>query len=1323
MTSGGPWNLRGLRPEARAAAREAARRSGLSVGEWLNSLIPRAERHESREDDDSWWSAEEDGVADERPAPRSRSSDDGRARHRHRHKRRWHRRGREDERPQKFDQQPFEQSAPRPRRRGFDDDDREAPAPRGRNDDRRQNGHEDDRRGRSRAVARRGRGDLDDCARSEDRAPAWQQYAPPPQFHAGQRAVAGYRDEPARPRVREPEDQYLLGLRHESRERGAAPPPPRRAYEPRFDRRNGEGQPLERGSPPRPDRDVLDPYREAGATDTGGWQRYAPAAAWPVEEQPHHEMMIDRAVAEITARQRVLDADAEARAPTRPFVSPPPRPFVSPPPPVPPPPPSAAAAPPAFPASPERVRSDWKNWDWRGPNPPVRSAPEPAIDLSNLEQQLRQITAKIEALRPSGELETALEPLRAELAQIGRSLNEALPRRAVESLETEVKALAKRIDDTRQNGGAPTALAGIERGLGEVREALRALTPAEGLIGFDETVKALHEKVDALAKKDDPAAIQQLEMAIGTLRGIVAHVASSDALAKVADDVRALAAKVDVVTAGAATLPALAALEQRLDSLTGALNASTEAGQAVPRELERLFTGLIEKLEAVQLTQTDHSALAHLEDRIAGLVKRLDASDARFGMLEGVERGLADLLVYVEQLRGANAATGGVFGAAVVETAASKPAGTKPAETQPVEIKPAEMKFTERRGQGIAANTRGDLAGTLDRVADRLPAQPAPPPAAPQRPAPASSAPAPADVSLAVEPPRQVAAAAASPARKPIDPNLPPDHPLEPGAKGRSGSASPAERIAASAAIAGSKPPVVGDPSGGKADFIAAARRAARAAAAEIPEKKSRGVIAPARPDAPKKLSDRVRPFIVAAAVVAIVVGGFHIVSHLFQGGSGATAQLPAAAPRTQSAPQGMTEPASPQALPESAQPEPQAPSPRAQMQERLPEPLPPATLGASGTSASRPLILPVPQDSISQDSIPQDLVPQNLVPQDPVPKSADAAQSSAVPATSAPPSLPPLPAPPPSPASGQESSLAVPPPVGITTGVGAPLDITGALPRGNGAALPAQSRPAAGLPRDGLPLGIGGPALRLAALAGDPAAAYEVAARYAEGRGIPASNEEAARWFAIAAKAGLAPAQFRLGGLYEKGLGVRKDFAAARDLYRAAADKGHGKAMHNLAVLYAEGIDGKADYRTAAQWFRKAADRGIADSQYNLAVLYARGVGVEQNFAEAYKWFFLAAREGDHDAAQKRDEIASRLDQSALASARAAAEKWTPLAQSADVVNVRGNWDTPAGVAPSAQSPKPKPHAAKTTAGADTTKAAAGGDKTKPARDVIKVN
>ena len=117
---------------------------------------------------------------------------------------------------------------------------------------------------------------------------------------------------------------------------------------------------------------------------------------------------------------------------------------------------------------------------------------------------------------------------------------------------------------------------------------------------------------------------------------------------------------------------------------------------------------------------------------------------------------------------------------------------------------------------------------------------------------------------------------------------------------------------------------------------------------------------------------------------------------------------------------------------------------------------------------------------------------------------------------------------------------------------------------------------------------------------------------RYAEGRGVPQSSAEAARWLERAAHAGFAPAQFRLAGLNEKGDGVKKDMQAARKLYLAAAGKGHAKAMHNLAVLYAEGIDGKPDYKAAAQWFQKASLYGVTDSQYNLAILYARGIGIE---------------------------------------------------------------------------------------------------------------
>jgi localization factor PodJL len=262
--------------------------------------------------------------------------------------------------------------------------------------------------------------------------------------------------------------------------------------------------------------------------------------------------------------------------------------------------------------------------------------------------------------------------------------------------------------------------------------------------------------------------------------------------------------------------------------------------------------------------------------------------------------------------------------------------------------------------------------------------------------------------------------------------------------------------------------------------------------------------------------------------------------------------------------------------------------------------------------------------------------------------------------------------------------------------------DITGSIPRPtsnnpsapSAAAIPMLLPPAA-VPKqpEQLPIAIGGSRLRSAALAGDAAAAYEVAARYAEGRGVPADIEEAARWYERAASKGLTPAQFRYATLLEKGQGVKKDLIQARRLYLAAAAKGSSKAMHNLAVLYAEGIDGKPDFGTAVQWFRKAAHRGIADSQYNLGVLCARGLGTATDYAEAYKWFALAAAQGDKESAKKRDDIAAHIDAAALAAAQQAVKDFVAESQPAEAVVVPeppGGWDRATGAPPPRAKTRP---------------------------------
>jgi localization factor PodJL len=961
---------------------------------------------------------------------------------------------------------------------------------------------------------------------------------------------------------------------------------------------------------------------------------------------------IDRAVTEIAERQRVLDGEVAEPQPGLDSVPAMPRPTLS---------------------------FERRSAPRPESQPEPKAQPEPKVDLSGLEEQLRHITAQIEALRPDDGLETGIAALRSDLAEIGRSLTEALPRRAVESLEIEIKALAERIDHSRQTGVDTTALAGLERGLAEVREALHVLTPAESLVGVEDAVTALSRKVDIIATNHDPAALQQLEEAIGALRGILNHVASNDTLTKVAEDVRGLAARIDDVANMAASGHALSALENRIDTLASALNASSDAGHAlsaletridalasalnasselghaVPRELERLITGLIDKLEWIQLTHTDHAALGHLEDRIATLVKRLDASDSRLAHLDAIERGLTDLLVHIDQSRGAASDGDGARTAPVVDA---------------LRHEVDEIKNSERRTRDSIEAVHEAVGQVVDRLAmiengirneARAAAVPVPVSApvvasAPDmdlmsRPTPAPANPV-AVMDISATPPSAASTppshAAAAPAkavgpRPPIDPTLPPDHPLEPGsASGRPrGAASPADRIAASeAALGGSKPPVIPDP-GGKSNFIAAARRAAQAAAMAAPSPPA----GPQTPSAsvvslPKKLAARLRTLIVAGSVVAIVVGGVHVVSRMFD--DGAPNSPPAAKPAN--APAAKT----------------------------------PAVESSSGEGAK-----PAP------DALPSVPNAAPLPPARPTP-----GRQSMLPDFG----------------GGWQSQIAGLPTVSNVPSVAPPATsagplVTGSIPQSVPlpvpAASPAQTIPAGALPAahvspgEKLPATIGGPTLRAAAANGDAGAAYEVAVRFFEGHGVTQNYAEAAHWFERAAKLGLAPAQFRLGGLYEKGIGVKKNLPVARDLYLAAADKGNAKAMHNLAVLYAEGVDGKPDYRAAAQWFRKAADRGVADSQYNLAVLYARGIGVETNMAEAYKWFSLAANEGDKEAAKKRDEVGAHLDQQSLMAARMAVQTWRIQPQPEDATDVRmppSGWDRPTAGA----KPRPRPHGAK---------------------------
>ena len=230
-------------------------------------------------------------------------------------------------------------------------------------------------------------------------------------------------------------------------------------------------------------------------------------------------------------------------------------------------------------------------------------------------------------------------------------------------------------------------------------------------------------------------------------------------------------------------------------------------------------------------------------------------------------------------------------------------------------------------------------------------------------------------------------------------------------------------------------------------------------------------------------------------------------------------------------------------------------------------------------------------------------------------------------------------------------------------------------------ASADAKATPLPAADTSGLDARLGSAKLLNAAASGDPAAAFEIATRYAEGSLVAKDLARAAAWYTKAAEGGVAVAQYRLGSLYERGQGVAKDLTSAVNWYQRAADQGNVNAMHNLAVLMSEGADGRPDHDKALQWFLAAGNYGVRDSQYNLGVIYAAASARRAGSRRILQVVRDRRRAGRHDASARRDEVAKAMAANDLAKARAAVTAWhvkPPIAEANGVSAPAGGWDGP---------------------------------------------
>lgn len=765
-----------------------------------------------------------------------------------------------------------------------------------------------------------------------------------------------------------------------------------------------------------------------------------------------------------------------------------------------------------------------------------------------------------------------LSRIEERLAGLEQQLAGASPEAVGPRLEAEMAGLRDAVEGLAHmfnNSGSP-ALSRLEAKLNQVHQQFEATLAAAPRA---DTVSDLLDRLETIAARGEtaPAALEALASEIAELRA-----RERTELASLDNHIQALAQRLDEAIAGQGSgANAVVEFESRLAALSARLD---ELGDSEPSEARLAEIAQVEEQLAQLSTRLDQvdsgiasDSLGQLETQVASLMDRLEELTADRDTLREVQDNLTRLEALVRESGPGSIDAIKDAARQAVEELGNLDSGHDPAIVASLKADLRELQEAARSNDRQTSDSLSELHQTLDRVVNRLgalesdlrrPPQPAasPPPAEPaDRP--------------------QVAATPVPPPLTRRADIAEDDAPLLPGsARARPGGTQLSDRDR-------------------RADFIAAARRAAQAAAAEHGAMR-RVVTREADEDAEpgtgpfaklrRFVRDRRRPLLLAAAAIVIAIAAIQVLKPFTGNDQAEPAPVAATAPA-----------AEPAAIAE------------------VPAPAAPETAPAEDPPTTDPPVITIPP-----------------------PAEAAAPQPAA-------------------------NTAAFIPPAGVTSPV-------------NNGAPPAATTANGTYPEPDA--AIGGVRLRVAAAEGDPAALYEVGARYADGVVVPRDLAEAAIWLERAAEAGLAVAQHRLATLYEAGLGVPENRPLAAQWYQAAADQGNVLAMHNLGVMYSQGIDGSPDFTTAVEWFTAAADHGIRDSQYNLGVIYARGIGVDADLVASYKWFAIAAAQGDTDAAARRDDVAAALSPEELATARAAVSAWSQLGApaAANTVDVpEGGWDT----------------------------------------------
>jgi localization factor PodJL len=382
--------------------------------------------------------------------------------------------------------------------------------------------------------------------------------------------------------------------------------------------------------------------------------------------------------------------------------------------------------------------------------PIVRTSPAEVANVASTEETLRKeiaaLVARVERLRgDEGErtpAPTDAEDLRAGVAAMSRSLAALAPRNASVALEGAVGDFGHRLDAARKAGASDRLVAPVESMLDQVRETLRDHDPRTAAEGLEREIRALGGKVEALARATvspevferlrgqteevrnmladaalRPVPVERLERQIGELADRIERLATSPT--PHADTARVIEALSDARSQIERSTPAAAlnSIERRLEQLAARMDDALERPPTIDaRPLEDLARRIESVRFSVERQAEQRPDAAKLEAALNDINSKLDRPQAPALDSKALTATLQDLTARLEEAfrRPASSAT---FDPRPLEDLARRIEGVRATVERQADFRPHAAKLEAALSDINSKLDRPSVAGGGDSKA------------------------------------------------------------------------------------------------------------------------------------------------------------------------------------------------------------------------------------------------------------------------------------------------------------------------------------------------------------------------------------------------------------------------------------------------------------------------------------------------------------------------------------------------------------------------------------------------------------------------------